>query len=415
MIKNLFKVLSISLIFVIVGSLYSQTKSDYNQTNGSFNSFVPENLPWSTRLINSFIIRHPNAVTYDEFMTKNKWNYEQGVMLEAMRKMYEMTKDQQYYEFIKNNIDQYVDDEGKIKTYKYSSFNLDNINTGRALLFLYEKTKNEKYKIAADTLRKQLQNQPRTRSGGFWHKKIYPYQMWLDGLFMAEPFYSQYSFMFSQNNYDDIFNQFELAYKNTLDSSTGLLYHAWNENKEQKWADKTTGKSPNFWGRSIGWYLMAIVEVLDYVPKQDLRRKDLINILQNVSNALLNFRDCKTGLWYQVIDMPEREGNYLEASCASMFTYVFAKGANKGYLPLKFLNIAEETFKAIIKYDVKIDENGFVNLYYTCSSAGLGGHPYRNGSFAYYISEPQRTNDFKGYGPLIYSVIELEKAGALSR
>ncbi len=414
MAKNLFKITGLLLVFSMICS-YSQTKSNFNKIQKSSDLYISHNLPWSTKIAESFILRHPGSVTYDEYMTKKKWNYEQGVMLEAMQKMYEMTNEQKYYDFIKNNIDQYVDDKGEIKTYKYNNFNLDNINTGRALLFLYQKTKSEKYKIAADILRKQLQNQPRTLSGGFWHKKIYPYQMWLDGLFMAEPFYAQYSSMFSQDNYDDIFRQFNLIYKNTLDEKTGLLYHAWNENKEQKWADKLTGRSPNFWGRSIGWYLMAIVEVLDYIPQNDVRRNDLINILQNISNSLLKFRDCKTGLWYQVLDMPEREGNYLEASCATMFTYVFAKGANKGYLPLKFLKIAKESFNAIIKYHVKIDKNGFVNLYNTCSSAGLGGNPYRDGSFAYYLSEPKRINDFKGYGPLLYSAIELEKAGVLSR
>jgi unsaturated rhamnogalacturonyl hydrolase len=401
--------LTFTLIFMCYFSKINAQKIDTSEI------YISNQLPWSTRIAQSFVIRHPGSVTYDHFMTKNTWNYEQGVMLEGLRKMYEVTNDMQYFDFIKENIDQFVNDEGKIETYKYDSFNLDNVNTGRALLFLFAKTKELKYKIAADTLRKQLQNQPRTFSGGFWHKKIYPYQMWLDGLFMAEPFYAQYSKMFPQNNFDDIFNQFELVYKNTIDLKTGLLYHAWNENKEQKWADKENGKSPNFWGRSIGWYLMAIVEVLDFVPQNDVRRNELIQILQFVSNSLLNFRDCNTGLWYQVLDMPEREGNYLEASCAAMFTYVFAKGANNGYLDKKYINIAKENFESIIKYHVKVDSHGFINLYNTCASAGLGGNPYRDGSFAYYLGEPKRINDFKGYGPLLYSAIELEKSEVLSK
>lgn len=158
---------------------------------------------------------------------------------------------------------------------------------------------------------------------------------------------------------------------------------------------------------------MAIVDVLDFIPSDDLRREKLIDILQNVSEALVKFRDCETGLWYQVIDMPEREGNYLEASCATMFTYAFAKGANKGYLDSKFLEIAKNSFNSIIKYHVKVDKNGYVDLYNTCSAAGLGGDPYRDGSFEYYISEPTRKNDFKGYGPFIYLAIELEKANSL--
>ncbi|MCB0753759.1 MAG: glycoside hydrolase family 88 protein, partial [Ignavibacteriae bacterium] len=255
--------------------------------------------PWSKRIAQSFVLRHPGSVTYDEYMTKNSWNYEQGVMLEAMKKMYEYTNDEQYFNFIKENIDQFVDEKGNIKEYPYDAFNSDHINAGKALLFLYEKTKESKYKTAADILRKQIQNQPRTISGGFWHKKIYPYQMWLDGLYMAEPFYAQYSKIFSQpENYDDIIHQFKLVYEKTVDEKTGLLYHAWNENKEQKWADKETGRSPHFWGRAIGWYVMAIVDVLDFIPEQKQERQELINILQNVSEALINFRDCNTGLWY---------------------------------------------------------------------------------------------------------------------
>ena len=178
---------------------------------------------------------------------------------------------------------------------------------------------------------------------------------------------------------------------------------------------KITGKSPHFWGRAMGWYLMAIVDVLDFIPEENVRRKELITIFQTVSEALTKYRDCESGLWYQVIDMPEREGNYLEASCATMFTYAFAKGANNGYLNKKFNKIAKESFESIIAHHVKVDENGFVSLYNTCSAAGLGGNPYRDGSFAYYISEPTRINDFKGYGPLLYSAIEIEKSNILNK
>lgn len=377
---------------------------------------IEKSLPWSVRISQAFVKRHLGSVTYDENMTKEKWNYEQGVMLEAMKKMYEHTSDKQYYNFVKENIEQYIDNNGKIRTYPYKDFNLDKINSGRALLFLYSKTHELKYKIAADTLRKQLRNQPRTNTGGFWHKKRYPFQMWLDGLFMAEPFYAEYSSIFAEKeNIDDIFKQFVLVYEKTVDQETGLLYHAWNENKEQKWADKETGKSKHFWGRAMGWYLMAIVDVLDFLPTTDSRREELISILSSVSEALINYRDCSTGLWYQVIDMPDREGNYLEASCATMFTYAFAKGANKGYLNPKFVSIAKESFNAIIKHHVKVDEKGFVNLYNTCSAAGLGGYPYRDGSFEYYMSEPTRLNDFKGYGPLLYSAIEIEKSESLNK
>lgn len=400
--KNIFELVTIFLI-VMSSTIFSQNSKGTPKTINLLR-------PWSTRIAESFIQTHPGSVTYDQYMTKDKWNYEQGVMLEAMKKMFEYTNNEKYFNFIKENVDQYVKENGIIKTYPYDDFNLDKINSGRALLFLYSKTKDKKYKIAADTLRKQLENQPRTNAGGFWHKKRYPFQMWLDGLFMAQPFNAEYSIMFSEEeSLDDIIKQFTLVYEKTLDSKTGLLYHAWNENKEQLWADKESGKSPHFWGRAIGWYVMAIVDVLDFLPAEDKRREELIAILQNVSEALIKYRDCNTGLYYQILDMPEREGNYLEASCASMFNYAFAKGANKGYLDSHFVKIAKDGFDSILKYHVKIDINGFVNLHNTCSAAGLGGKPYRDGSFEYYISEPTRINDFKGYGPLIYLAIEIEK------
>jgi unsaturated rhamnogalacturonyl hydrolase len=398
--KNIF----FTVLLILVSSQFSISQQK------EFKESIEHTKSWAYRIAESFLIRHPGSVTYDQYMTKESWNYEQGVMLEAMKKMYEFTGEEKYFKFIKGNIDQYVDENGNIRTYPYKDFNLDKINSGRALLFLFDKTKIKKYKIAADTLRKQIENQPRTVSGGFWHKKIYPFQMWLDGLFMASPFYAQYSQLFDEDNYEDIFNQFNLVYEKTVDQKTGLLYHAWNENKEQKWANKQTGRSPHFWGRAMGWYLMAIVDVLDFIPNDDERRKELYTILANVSEALLKYKDCETGLWYQVIDMPDREGNYLEASCAAMFTYAMAKGANKGYIGSEFLDAAKESFNSILNYHVKVDENGFIDLYNTCSAAGLGGNPYRDGSFAYYISEPTRKNDFKGYGPLLYSAIEIEKA-----
>lgn len=406
------KLFTIALIFLTsFFYLGMNTVSCTERNNNSGDEvLVADTIKWSERLVESFLIRHPGSVTHDEYMTKNDWNYEQGVVLEALRQMYVKTGEKKYFNFIKENIDQFITEEGKILEYEYNTFNIDNINTGRQLLFLYKETGIEKYKIAADTLRKQLRNQPRTNEGGFWHKKIYPYQMWLDGIYMGGPFYAQYISMFeNEKNYDDVVFQITTIYKHTLDEKTGLLYHAWNENKEQKWADPQTGRSKHFWGRAIGWYLMAIVDVLDILPEDHPKRGEIINILQNVSEAVIKVRDKETELWYQILDMPDREGNYLEASCATMFTYAFAKGANKGYLDKKFYKIADQSFESIIKTHVEVEENGFVNLLNTCKGAGLGGNPYRDGSYEYYISEAKRKNDFKGYGPLIYSAIELNK------
>jgi unsaturated rhamnogalacturonyl hydrolase len=372
---------------------------------------VSAQLPWSKRIAESFLIRHPGAVTFDSLSPSEKWNYEQGLMLEALHQMWLFTKDQRYFDFIRRNIDQYVDESGNIKTYKYEDFNLDNVAVGRALLTLYETTENVKYKNAADTLRQQLKNQPRTHEGGFWHKQIYPYQMWLDGLFMAEPFYAWYAKKFNEpGSFNDIVNQFVFIAKHTRDRKTGLLYHGWDESKQQRWAHQETGCSPHFWGRAMGWYAMALVDVLDFLPKNHPRRSELISILKDVSAATLRVRDQKTHLWYQVLDQGAREGNYLEASASCMFTYAFTKGAHKGYLDKKYLAAAKESFQGIVKNLVSVDAKGLVDLLHTCQGAGLGGNPYRDGSYEYYIGERQRTNDMKGYGPFLLAALELEIA-----
>lgn len=366
---------------------------------------------WSERIAESFVKRNPRFIVYDKNPTMQKWNYEQGLMLNAFREMYNYTSDEFYFQYIKNNLDQNVQNDGAITTYKVDEYNLDQIGPGRALLFTFQKTKEEKYKRAADLLYHQLKTHPRTKSGGFWHKQIYPWQMWLDGLYMAEPFYAEYSSLFNiPENYDDIIHQFELVYEKTYDEKTGLLFHAWDESKSQLWANKETGQSPHFWGRAIGWYLMAIVDVLDYLPKYYPKRNSLLKKLSTLSETLLKYRDEKSKCWYQIIDLPNRKPNYLEASATAMFVYAFAKGANKNYLDKKFLYYALQSWNGILKEFVHIDENDLINLEKTCQGAGLGGKPYRDGSFEYYMSEKVRTNDYKGYGPFLLSAIELEKS-----
>lgn len=397
-------------ILNVVGIIFLTHLVVFSQDENKF--LVNKDLPMFVRLADSFLLRHPGAVTYDSIFTETKWNYEQGLLLEALYQVYLYTKDEKYFQFIKDNLDQYIEEDGKIKTYKFENFNIDLVNPGRALLYVYQKTGIEKFKIAADTLRKQLAHQPRTKSGGFWHKFIYPYQMWLDGLYMGQPFYALYSKMNNQPKYyDDIIHQFVLIEKKTRDKKTGLLYHAWDESKEQKWADPKTGRSPNFWGRAMGWYSMALVDVLDILPENYKKRIELIKILQRLAHAIVKYRDPETNIWYQVVDQPKREGNYLEASATSMFAYALAKGANKGYINKKYLTIAKDVFIGLLKNLSKIENTGFINLYNICRSAGLGGNPYRDGSFEYYISEPRRMNDPKGYGPFILAALELDKAG----
>ena len=259
-------------------------------------------------------------------------------------------------------------------------------------------------------LRRQLAGHPRTRSGGFWHKHIYPNQMWLDGIYMAAPFYAEYARTFDEPDaFDDIAHQIILIEEHTRDPQTGLLYHAWDESKQQPWADPETGCSPHFWGRAMGWYAMAIVDVLDYFPENHPRREAIIAILRRVSDALTRVQDEATGLWFQVLDQREREGNYLESSASCMFVYALAKGVRKSYLPEQFLAAARRGYRGILQEFITVDATGLVSLDKTCAVAGLGGNPYRDGSFAYYVGEKVAANDYKGVGPFILASLEMEE------
>lgn len=234
--------------------------------------------------------------------------------------------------------------------------------------------------------------------------------MWLDGLYMAEPFLAMYGKRFNDTEkFDDVAKQFSLVHKYLKDEKTGLYYHAYDESKQMPWADKITGKSPNFWGRAMGWFMMALVDVLDYLPEEHRGRIEIINILKNLSESLIKFRENDTKLWYQVVDQGTREGNYIEASSSMMFIYALAKASNKEYIDKEYFTMAEESFNSAIKNFVTIDSTGLIYLNNVCSVGGLGGNPYRDGSFEYYISEPKRVNDFKGYGPLILAALEIER------
>ena len=331
-----------SIIPVLIAALiYYSCSISLNQSS---------EIPSSTILADNFIKLFPDTIAYKTEAKSYKWNYEQGLMCEAFYQMWKHSGEPKYFEYMKKNIDYYIEADGTIKTYKLYDFNIDNITPGKVLLRLYAELKEEKYKKAADTLRRQLSLHPRTNEGGFWHKKIYPYQMWLDGLYMAEPFYAMYAQMFNEpNSFDDIANQFIFIRKYLKDERTGLYFHGWDESKKQKWADTVTGRSPNFWGRSVGWFMMAIVDVLDSFPTDHPRRNDLLEILVDLSGSLIDFRDTETKLWYQVLDKGNLEGNYIEASASLMFIYSFAKGANKGYLSKDFFSIAQESYNSVFK------------------------------------------------------------------
>jgi len=361
------------------------------------------------RIFENFLTLFPDTVAYKSEAKSYKWNYEQGLILEAFYRMWKFSGDKKYYDYLKKNMGYYVLPDGNIKTFKLEDFNLDNIAPGRQLLHLYSETGEEKYLKAANLLLDQIQKQPRTNEGGFWHKQRYPFQMWLDGLYMAEPFYSEYAVMFDKQEYlHDIVKQFQLIKKNLKDEKTGLYYHGFDESRQQKWADPETGRSPGFWGRSIGWLMMAMVDVLDIIPHTHAERETIKTMFIDLADDLMKYRDENKKLWYQVIDQQDREGNYIETSSSLMFIYSFARGVNKGYLPDHFLKIAEESFKSVMENYITTDENQLLFLQNTVSVGGLGGDPYRDGSYEYYLSEPLRVNDFKGYGPLMLAAIELE-------
>jgi unsaturated rhamnogalacturonyl hydrolase len=367
---------------------------------------------YSQRMADAFMTWHPDSMV----IGKNKmagWGYEQGLMMYAMERIWERTGDAKYFSYIKKNLDYSVQADGSILRYKQEDFNLDNMATGRALLLLSQMSVpgNEKYIKAVQYLRKQLDGQPRTKEGGFWHKKIYTNQMWLDGLYMAEPFYANYSQVFNQAaGFDDVAKQFALIEKHLVDPKTGLLYHGYDESKEQAWANKTTGQSPNFWDRGIGWYGMALVDVLDYFPANHPQRPMLIKALQRLAPALAKYQDPKTGTWSLVMAQEARKGNYAEASGSSMFVYALAKGVRLGYLDKKYVQVAQKGYDGLLKTFVETEPTGALAFNGTVSVGGLGGKPYRDGSFEYYLTEPLRKNDLKGVGPFILASTEMEIA-----
>ncbi len=356
---------------------------------------------WSVRMADSAMKRY----TADQA----GWHYEHGLLLQSIEQVWRVTGAVKYWHFIQDTIDLFIDAQGSIRTYQLEEYNLDQINPGKMLFPLWHSTGDRRYAAALHLLRKQLVNQPRTSSGGFWHKQIYPYQMWLDGIYMASPFYAEYAMAFNEpSGFDDVVHQITLLKEHARDSQTGLLYHAWDESKQQRWADPATGCSPHFWGRAMGWYAMAIPDVLDHFPQDHPERGKLISIFQRLAVAVAAVQDESSGVWYQILDQAGRDGNYLEASASCMFVYALAKGVRCGYLDRKYLDVARRGYKGILEQFVRVDEAGLVNLERICSVGGLGGQPYRDGSFEYYISEKITANDYKGVGAFVLASIEVE-------
>lgn len=364
--------------------------------------------PWSERMANSTIERWPEG-RWAAAGAPWHWNYELGTLLEGMDAVWYGSAKGEYYRYIKASVDQFVTAGGTISTYNADEDQLDSILLGRQLLLLYQVTQDKRYYKAATLLRQQLARQPKTASGGFWHKKIYPNQMWLDGLYMAEPFYAEYAAEFQEpQDFAEITRQFVLIDEHARDGKTGLLYHGWDESKTQFWADKTTGDSPNFWGRAMGWYMMALVDTLPWYPENDPGRAELLTILRRTAEAVVRVQDPASGLWWQVLDKPDAKGNYLEASASCMFTDALAKGVRLGYLPREYGKNAERGWNGIQKQFARTESDGSVTLTGTVKVAGLGGAEHRDGSYPYYVAQPIADNDPKGVGAFLLAASEME-------
>lgn len=364
----------------------------------------------AVKIARSEMHRNPEAWMID-FSTELKWNYCHGLVMQSLLQLGSATADPSYYSYVYAYADTMVAADGSIRSYRSSEYNIDRVNTGKILFPIWEKTKDERFRKALQQQRGQMRSHPRTSQGSFWHKKVYPHQVWLDGLYMAGPFLAQYAQQFDEATlFDDVALQILDVRKHLFDEKTGLYFHGWDESRQQRWADPKTGVSPHFWSRSIGWYMMAIVDVLDYLPPDHASRSAMIDILQQLAASVQRYQDPSTGMWYQVTDQMNRKGNYLESTGSIMFIYAWVKGAQRGYLDAAFLQAGERAYQQYLDRFVRQEADGTWSITDCCAVAGLGGDKnYRDGSFDYYISEPIRDNDPKAVGPFIMTSILLDR------
>ena len=338
------------------------------------------------------------------------WNYIDGCMITSLLQMNQITGEEKYFTFAESFIDYYVADDGSILGYNVEKYNLDDLNEGRVLFELYRRTGKEKYRLAIEKQKAQLDGQPRTNTGNFWHKLIYPNQIWLDGIYMAQVFSALYSKECGGKDYSDMLKQIENVNKYMQDKDTGLYYHGLDCSKSIFWADKQTGLSRNFWLRSIGWFTVALIDIIEIVDDPDAKER-LGRIFSELIDSISSFRDA-SGLYWQVVDKPGKEGNYLETSGSSMIAYAMLKGARLGIIEPEYAGLGKETFDGICEKYLTVSEGGELNLGGICLVAGLGpeNNTRRDGSYEYYISEPIVENDAKGVAPFVLCYTEILRA-----
>jgi len=384
-----------SLAFVLAGML-----------TGPIAIAEPSAKSAALRMAESVVARAPTVLT-------DKWEYDTGLVLRGIELVALKTKNAPLLAYLKHTIDGLVDESGTIKGYRADEYNIDQINMGRVLFRLWaeaEPANKERYRKAIESLRSQMKSHPRTTDGAFWHKKIYPWQMWLDGVYMASPFLAEYAARFDEPAlFDDVVRQVLLAEQHMRDGKTGLLYHGWDERKQERWADPETGRSHEPWGRAMGWYAMAVVDVLEWLPPAHPQRKAVLAVLGRLASAIARVQDRTTGVWWQVLDQAGKPGNYREASASSMFVYALAKAVRNGSLDKRvFGKVASRGYRGLLREFIEPDGAGHVNLKNVCKVAGLGSNPYRDGSYAYYTSTEVVKNDPKGVGAFLLAAVESE-------
>ena len=405
-IQRYFSLMILCLTAMLIAPVCRAIDNSSAATPKEFGGATP--LQWSVRMADSETVRRGDSLAWRPGRTV-KWDYTAGLFTLSLLKLNEAVPTPAYVEFSKDAIGSFIADAGTIHGYQPEEYNLDDVAPGRTAIALYELTREKRYKNCAALLRQQLDTQPRTSEGGFWHKQRYPSQMWLDGLFMGAPLYAEYTADFNgpAADFSDVIKQFKLVEEHLYDKKTGLFYHGWDEQRVQDWANHTTGTSSNFWGRGLGWFAMAQVDVLDYLPKDQPGRSDLIALVKQTADGIVKWQDQDTGLWWQVLDKGGKAGNYREATASAMFVYSLAKAVNHGYLTRDYIPAILKGYNGIITQLVKTNVPGKISLSQCCAVAGLGYG--RDGSYDYYLREPVIDNDLKGVGPFILAGIEVQQ------
>lgn len=394
--------------------LYVATsRSTEMKATEEFNGATP--LQWSARMADSQMKRLDGRLAWNPTGHGGKWDYSAGLFTLSLLKLNERIPCPACVAFATNAIGSFISPDGSIQDYAPGEYQLDAVNPGKTVIALYQLTGAKRYAKAAALLEAQLTVQPRTPDGGFWHKQRYTNQMWLDGLYMATPFYAEYTRVFGgpSANYDDVARQFALVKKHLYDRKSGLYYHGWDAKRIQAWANPVTGASSNFWGRAVGWYAMALVDTLDYLPTNHPARQQIIGQMKDLSKALVKYQDKGSGVWWQVMDKGDMKDNYPEATASTMFVYALAKAVNDGKLSNGYIPAIVKGYQGILNEFIRTNGTAGISLVQCCQVAGLGfasarGKP-RDGSFAYYVSEPVVENDMKGTGPFILAGIEVQK------